>query len=262
LQRIYFYMALSLNNPLIVFDLETTGINTSKDRIIELYMIKILPNGEEQHLHHRINPGMPIPKESTAIHGVVDADVADCPKFKDIGNSLLEFIGQSDFAGFNSNHFDFPLLVEEIYRAGLEIDVDGRKFVDAQRIYHKKEPRNLAAAYRFYCSKDLIDAHSAAADTIATWEVIKAQVEHYEDLENNVEFLHQFSGQNNLIDLAGRIRRNNEGEAVFYFGKYKGQSVADVFKKDPSYYNWMMRGDFAENTKRVVTKIRLSLLNT
>jgi DNA polymerase III subunit epsilon len=254
-------MALSLNKPLIVFDLETTGINTSKDRIIELYMIKILPNGEEEHLHHKLNPGIPIPKESSAIHGIYDGDVADCLQFKDIGSDLISFIDNSDFAGFNSNHFDFPLLVEEIYRVGLEIDIDKRRFVDAQRIFHKKEPRNLAAAYQFYCNKELLNAHSAEADTVATWDIIKAQVTHYEDLENTVEYLHEFSGQNDLIDLAGRIRKNNEGEAVFYFGKYKGQSVADIFKKDPSYYNWMMGGDFAENTKRVITKIRLSLLN-
>lgn len=255
-------MLLELSTPLIVFDLETTGINTAKDRIIELYMIKVMPNGEEKHLHHKLNPGIPIPAESSAIHGIYDKDVVDCPTMKDIGNELIQFIGNSDFAGFNSNHFDFPLLVEEIYRAGLDFDIEGRKFIDAQRIFHQKEPRNLAAAYQFYCSKELKDAHTAAADTIATWEIIKAQIEHYDDLENNVEYLHKFSGQDNLVDLAGRIRRNNEGEAVFYFGKYKGQSVKEVFKKDPSYYSWMMRGDFAENTKRVVTKIRLSLLNS
>lgn len=255
-------MTLSLSKPLIIFDLETTGINTSKDRIIELYMIKALPNGEEEHLHHRLNPGIPIPAESTAIHGIHDEDVAHEPTFKEIVNELISFIGDSDFAGFNSNHFDFPLLVEEIYRAGADLDTEGRRFIDAQRIYHKKEPRNLAAAYKFYCEGNLEDAHTAKADTEATWAVLKAQVERYDDLASDVVSLHEFSGQNNLVDLAGRIRRNADNEPVFFFGKYKGQSVREVFKRDPSYYNWMMQGDFAENTKRVVTKIRLSLLNS
>jgi len=255
-------MSLNLVNPLIIFDLETTGINTSQDRIIELYMIKALPSGQEEHHYLKLNPGIPIPPDSSAIHGIYDDDVKDCPTFKDIVNDLIAFIGSSDFAGFNSNKFDFPLLVEEIYRAGADFDIEGRKFIDAQRIFHQKEPRNLAAAYRFYCDESLEDAHTAKADTVATWEIIKAQVEKYEDLENNVDFLHKYSGQSDLVDLAGRIRRNKDGVPVFFFGKHKGQPVKEVFRKDPSYYSWMMRGDFAENTKRVVTKIRLSLLNT
>ncbi len=251
-------MKLNLSRPLIVFDLETTGINISQDRIVELYAIKIHSDGSEDHLHQYFNPTIPIPAEVTAIHGISDEQVANEPTFSEKAQELNLFMMKCDFGGFNSNRFDFPLLVEEFYRAGVDFDIEDRKFVDAQRIFHKKEPRNLSAAYKFYCDKELIDAHSAKADTVATWDIIRSQVEHYDDLEPTVDFLNQFSGNSDFMDFATRIKRGANGEALFNFGKFKGQKVVEVFKKDPGYYHWMMRGDFAENTKRVITKIMLS----
>ncbi|MCB9246410.1 MAG: 3'-5' exonuclease [Flavobacteriales bacterium] len=250
-------MKLQLHKPLIIFDLETTGVQVSQDRIVELYMIKANPDGREEHYYKRLNPRIPIPEMASSIHGIFDKDVIDCPTFQDIAHDLNRFIGDADFGGYNSNRFDFPLLVEEFYRAGVDFDVAKRKFIDAQRIYHIREPRNLAAAYRFYCDRELQDAHSAEADTLATWEIIKAQLEKYEDLTPTVEFLHKYSGQNELLDLAGRIRLNQKGEAVFAFGKHKDKSVIEVFQKEPGYYDWMMQGDFPENTKRVITRLRL-----
>lgn len=251
-------MNLKLYKPLLVFDLETTGINTSHDRIIEIYALRVDPDGSTHEFEYRLNPTIPIPAESTAIHGITDEDVKDAPTFADIAHELHGFIGQSDFAGFNSNKFDFPLLVEEFYRVGIDIETEKRKFVDAQRIFHILEPRNLSAAYRFYCDKELKNAHSAKADALATWEIIKAQIDKYPELEGNVDHLHKFSGQDQLVDLAGRIRRDNDGDPAFGFGKYRGKKVSEVFKNDPSYYDWMMRGDFPENTKKVITRIRLS----
>lgn len=251
-------MKLSLTRPLIVFDLETTGINISNDRIVELYAIKIFPDGREEHQHHLINPTVPIPIEVSQIHGIYDKDVADKPTFKDLAQGLNAFMINCDFGGFNSNRFDFPLLVEEFYRAGIDFEVESRKFIDAQRIFHRKEPRNLTAAYKFYCDKDLEDAHSAKADTVATWEIIKSQIERYDDLDPNIDALHEYSGNSEFMDFATRIKRGPEGEALFNFGKFKNQKVADVFKKDPGYYHWMMQGDFAENTKKVITRIMLS----
>jgi DNA polymerase-3 subunit epsilon len=254
-------MKLQLVKPLIVFDLETTGVNTGHDRIVEIYMIKVDVDGSEKHLHKRLNPTIPIPPEVSEIHGIYDQDVKDCPTFKEVGPELNAFIGDADFAGFNSNRFDFPLLAEEFHRAEIDFDTERRKFVDAQRIFHMKEPRNLAAAYQFYCKKDLENAHSAEADTRATWDIIKAQLEHYPDLEPKVDELHKFSGQTDLVDLAGRIRKDKNGLPIFAFGKFKGQLVVDVFKKEPSYYEWMMRGDFPGDTKRIITKIRLQSKN-
>ena len=246
---------------MVVFDLETTGINISQDRIVELYAIKIDVNGEEKHLHQYFNPTIPIPAEVSAIHGIYDADVADKPTFNEKAAELNQFMMHCDFGGFNSNRFDFPLLVEEFYRAGIDFDVDSRKFIDAQRIFHKKEPRNLSAAYKFYCDKDLENAHSAKADTVATWEIIRSQVDHYDDLEPDIDFLNEYSGQSEFMDFSMRIKRGENNEGIFNFGKFKGQKVADVFKKEPSYYDWMMRGDFAENTKKVITRIMLSTKN-
>lgn len=250
-------MKLKLHKPLVVFDLETTGINTSTDRIVELYAIKVSPDGFEDHLHEYFNPTIPIPHEVSLIHGIYDKDVADKPTFKDKAHELNTFVANADFGGFNSNRFDFPMLVEEFYRAGIDFETEGRKFVDAQRIFHTKEPRNLGAAVKFYCNSELENAHSAKADTVATWDVIKSQLERYTDLEPTVDALHKFSGQDNLVDLAGRIRRNDKGNPIFFFGKYKGKEVVSVFAKDPSYYDWMMRGDFAQHTKKVITKLRL-----
>ena len=251
-------MKLKLNRPLIVFDLETTGINIALDRIVELYAIRIEPDGQETHRHELIDPTIPIPIEASQVHGIYDKDVAGKPTFAQLAPELEQFMRQCDFGGFNSNRFDFPLLVEEFYRAGIEFEVEGRRFIDAQRIFHRKEPRNLAAAYKFYCNQELIDAHSAKADTEATWSIIRSQVEYYDDLEPTVEFLHAYSGDSEFMDFATRIRRGPDGEALFNFGKHKGKRVADIFRKEPGYYHWMMNGDFPENTKRVITRIMLS----
>lgn len=252
-------MKLKLTKPLIVFDLESTGVNVSADRIVEIYMIKISPNGEEKHLHQRINPEMPIPKEVTAIHGIRDEDVAHEPTFKEKAHFFKDFIGNADFGGFNANRFDFPMLVEEFYRAGVDFSITGRKFIDAQRIFHIMEPRNLSAAYRFYCQKELENAHSAKADTLATWEIIKNQLDRYPELEPNLDYLNKISGQERLVDLAGRLIRDDHGMVTFNFGKHKGKSVEKILQSEPSYYDWMMAGDFPENTKRVLTELRLNM---
>ncbi|MCA0426281.1 MAG: 3'-5' exonuclease [Bacteroidetes bacterium] len=250
-------MELNLKRPLVVFDLETTGISISTDRIVEIALIKIHPDGKEESRVMKINPGMPIPPESTAIHGISDADVANAPKFEEVARELAEFMKNCDFAGFNSNKFDFPLLVEEYLRAGIDFDVENRKFIDAQRIFHVMEPRNLAAAYKFYCDKSLENAHSAEADTRATLEVLKAQIDKYEQLKNDVDYLHSFSGQSKNVDLAGRMVYNEQGKEVFNFGKHRGKLVEQVLKQDQGYYQWMMDGDFSRDTKRRLTQIKL-----
>ncbi|GAB1447983.1 3'-5' exonuclease [Bacteroidota bacterium] len=250
-------MELNLKRPLLVFDLETTGISISTDRIVEIALIKIHPDGKEESRVMKINPGMPIPPESTAIHGISDADVANAPKFEEVARELAEFMKNCDFAGFNSNKFDFPLLVEEYLRAGIDFDVENRKFIDAQRIFHVMEPRNLAAAYKFYCDKSLENAHSAEADTRATLEVLKAQIDKYEQLKNDVDYLHSFSGQSKNVDLAGRMVYNDQGKEVFNFGKHRGKLVEQVLKQDQGYYQWMMDGDFSRDTKRRLTQIKL-----
>lgn len=254
-------MNLKLNKPLVIFDLETTGINTSHDRIVELYMIKIEPDGSRSDLFQRFNPGIPIPPEIVAIHGISNEDVINEPAFKDKAHDINQFLQNCDFAGFNSNKFDLPMLVEEFYRAGIEFDVSKRKFIDAQKIFHLMEPRNLSAAFKFYCNKELDNAHSAKADTEATWEIIQSQLEKYQTLEPNIEFLHKFSGQSNLVDLAGRLVYNDKQEIVFNFGKHKGKRVQDVFKSDYGYYDWMMQGDFPMQTKKVLTKLKLETMN-
>lgn len=250
-------MELNLKKPLIFFDLETTGVNITKDRIVEISYIKVMPDGTEEAKTIRVNPGMHIPEEATAIHHITDEDVKDAPAFKDIARSLSRVFEGCDIAGFNSNRFDIPLLMEEFLRAGVEFDVSKRKFIDIQTIFHKMEQRTLVAAYKFYCHKDLNDAHSASADTRATYEVLKAQLDHYPSLQNDVTFLSKFSSQNRNVDLAGRIVLNDHDVEVFNFGKYKGQPVAEVLKKDCGYYGWMMQGDFPQNTKNVLTNIKL-----
>jgi DNA polymerase-3 subunit epsilon len=250
-------MKLHLKRPLVVFDLETTGTSVNLDRIVEFSFIKVMPEGTETIKTLRFNPGIPIPLEVSLIHGIYDDDVKDAPLFKLKAKELAEEFMGCDFAGFNSNKFDFPLLVEEFLRAGVEFDVENRKFVDAQRIFHMMEQRTLTAAYKFYCNKELINAHSAEADTIATLEVLKAQIERYENLENDVDFLHNFTKQDKNVDLAGRIIYNIDGIPVFNFGKHKGKLVQDVFKTDFGYYDWMMNGDFAEDTKRRLTQLKL-----
>ena len=254
-------MQLNLKNPLVFFDLETTGIDIAKDRIVEISMVKVMPNGEEIVKTRRINPGMPIPPESTAIHGITDEDVKDCPKFKEIAKSLAAQIEGCDLAGFNSNRFDIPMLAEEFLRAGVDVDLNRRKFIDVQTIFHKMEQRNLTAAYKFYCNKDLANAHSAEADTMATYEVLKAQLDRYPELENDVNFLSKYSYFTNNVDFAGRMVYNEKGQEVINFGKYKGRVVEEVLKSDPSYYAWIMNGDFPLNTKKMLTEIRLRGFN-
>ena len=251
-------MKQNLKNPLVFFDLETTGTNINADRIVEICYLKVYPNGNEESKTLRINPEMHIPEASSAIHGIYDADVADCPTFKDVAKKIAADIEGCDLAGFNSNRFDIPVLAEEFLRAGVDVDLMRRKFVDVQVIYHKLEQRTLSAAYKFYCGKNLEDAHTAEADTRATYEVLKAQLDHYpEVLENDIAFLSNYSSFNKNVDFAGRIVYNEQGVEVFNFGKYKGMSVAEVLKRDIGYYGWIMQGDFTLNTKNVLTKIRL-----
>lgn len=255
-------MKLNLTRPLVFFDLETTGVNVSTDHIVELCYIKLMPNGNEEAKTMRINPGTHIPEASTLIHGITDEDVKDCPTFKDIAAQLEQTLRGCDFAGFNSNKFDVPLLVEEFLRAGIDIDLSKSRFVDVQNIYHKLEKRTLAAAYKFYCGKDLENAHTALADTRATLEVLQAQIERYpDDLKNDVSFLSEYSRMNSNIDFAGRFIYNDKDEATVNFGKYKGQTVASVMQRDPGYYGWVMQGDFPLNTKQVLTRLRLISLN-
>ncbi|MFR9649837.1 MAG: 3'-5' exonuclease [Rikenellaceae bacterium] len=250
-------MELKLKRPILFFDLETTGVDISNDRIVEVSMIKLMPDGEEVVKTRKINPGIPIPAEATAIHGISDEDVKDCPHFAQIARSLVQFIEGCDFAGFNSNRFDVPLLIEEFLRAGVDVDIKQRQFIDVQNIFHKLEQRTLVAAYKFYCQKDLNDAHSAQADTRATFEVLKAQLDRYSELENDVEFLAKFSERASTADFAGFIIYDDKEQEVFSFGKHKGKSVAKVFASDPSYYSWMMNGSFPLYTKKVISEIRL-----
>ena len=251
-------MKLNLKNPLVFFDLETTGTNINSDRIVEICYLKVFPNGNEESKTLRINPEMHIPEASSAIHGIYDADVVDCPTFKDVAKMIAADIEGCDLAGFNSNRFDIPLLAEEFLRVGVDIDMMKRKFVDVQVIFHKMEQRTLSAAYKFYCDKNLEDAHTAEADTRATYEVLKAQLDRYpEVLENDVKFLAEYSSYNKNVDFAGRIVYNEEGVEVFNFGKYKGMPVAEILRKDSGYFGWLMQGDFTLNTKNVLTKIRL-----
>ena len=249
-------MKLNLKRPIIFFDLETTGVDTAKDRIVEISLVKVMPDGEEIVKTRRINPQMPIPAEATAIHGITDDDVKDCPVFAQIAKSLDQFMRGCDFGGFNSNRFDLPMLVEEFMRAGIDVDFKRRKFIDVQNIFHKMEQRTLVAAYKFYCDKDLTDAHSAEADTKATYEVLKAQLDRYSVLENDVNALAEFSARGETVDYAGRIVYDDKGNEVFGFGKYKGRSVSEIFSLEPSYYTWMMNGDFPLYTKKVITEIR------
>ena len=252
-------MNLELKRPIIFFDLETTGVDTAHDRIVEISMVKVGVDGQKQVKTRRINPEMPIPAEATAVHGITDEDVKNEPTFKQIAKSLAQFIEGCDFGGFNSNRFDLPVLVEEFMRAGVDVDFKRRKYVDVQNIFHKKEQRTLVAAYKFYCDKDLENAHSAEADTLATYEVLEAQIERYPDIGDTIDQLAEFSSYGNTVDFAGRIALNDKGEEVFTFGKYKGRSVEEIFRAEPSYYNWMMEGSFPQYTKKIITEIRLRI---
>ncbi len=250
-------MELNLKNPIIFFDLETTGINISADRIVEIAILKIHPGGKEDIKTYRINPEMPIPPQASEIHGIFDNDVIDSPTFKQVAKQLANFMEGCDIGGFNSNKFDIPLLAEEFLRAGIDFDMRKRKFIDVQTIFHKMEKRTLSAAYMFYCNKELEGAHGAEADTRATYEVLKAQMDKYPDLKNEVSYLAEFSTFNKTADFAGRIIYNKDDEEVFNFGKYKGIKVSDVFEKDQGYYSWMMNGDFPLYTKKILTEIKL-----
>ena len=250
-------MQLNLKNPIVFFDLETTGVDTSRDRIVEISTVKVFPNGDKEVKTRRLNPEMHIPEEATAVHGITDEDVANEPPFRAIAKSLAAYLEGCDFGGFNSNKFDVPVLMEEFLRAGVNVDFKNRKFIDVQNIFHKMEQRTLEAAYRFYCYKELNNAHSAEADTMATYEVLMAQLDRYPELQNDVTYLAEFSARGQSADYAGRILYNEKGEEVFGFGKYKGRSVAEVFREEPSYYSWMMNGDFPLYTKKVITEIRL-----
>jgi DNA polymerase-3 subunit epsilon len=260
---------LRLKKPLAFFDLETTGVNIARDRIVEISVVKALQNGETEIRTRRVNPEMPIPLESSLIHGIYDEDVKDAPTFKSLAKNLATFLEGCDLAGFNSNRFDIPMLVEEFLRVGVEFDIKNRRTVDTQRIYHMMEPRNLSAAYKYYCDKTLMDAHSAEADTIATFEVLQGQIQKYEgqkvfdnhgkelgSVENDVAALHALTASK-IIDFAGRMVFNDKGEEVFNFGKHNGKRVADILKNEPSFYDWMMKAEFPLDTKRRLTEIKL-----
>lgn len=250
-------MKLNLEKPVVFFDLETTGTNTVQDRIVEISYLKVSPNGNEDMHTRRINPEMHIPEASTAVHGITDDDVRDCPTFKEVAKEIARDFEGSDIAGFNSNRFDVPMLAEEFLRAGVDIDLSRHRFIDVQVIFHKMEQRTLTAAYKFYCDKDLTDAHSADGDTRATYEVLMAQLDRYPELKNDMAFLSEFSSFTKNVDFAGRIVRNDKGQEVFNFGKYKDMPVVEVFRRDPGYYSWILQGDFALNTKQVLTRIKL-----
>ncbi len=250
-------MKLNLKNPIVFFDLETTGLNISSDRIVELSYLKVFPDGHEESKTYRINPEMPIPKQSSEIHKIYDEDIKDAPTFSEIAKTLAKDIEGCDLAGYNSNKFDIPVLAEEMIRADVDIDFKKRKFVDVQIIFLKKEPRTLGAAYRFFCNKELVDAHSAEADTRATYEILQAQLDKYPDLENDINKLSEFSSHNKNADFAGRIIYNENGDECFNFGKYKGKKVTDVLEKDPGYYGWMINNDFPLYTKNLLTQIKL-----
>ena len=253
-------MNIKLTRPLVFFDLETTGLNISRDHIIEISLIKVFPDEHRESYSTRINPGIPIPPESSAVHGITDADVADKPLFKDVARTIANFIQGCDLAGYNSNKFDVPMLAEEFLNIGMD-DVDLRRscFVDVQNIFHKKEQRTLIAAYKFYCNKDLINAHGAFADTSATVDVFMAQLERYDDLPKDIRGLAEFTALNRNVDFAGRFVYDANGCEVFNFGKHKGKRVEDVLRYEPSYYDWMINGDFSRDTKRVLTSIRIRM---
>jgi DNA polymerase-3 subunit epsilon len=254
-------MKLNLRNPIVFFDLETTGINVASDRIVEISILKVHVDGHEESLTYRVNPEMPIPPQSTAIHGISDEDVKDSPTFKELAKTLARFMEKCDIGGYNSIKFDIPLLAEEFLRADVDIDFKKRKFIDVQNIFHKMEKRTLEAAYKFYCNKDLEGAHSAEADTKATYEVLMAQLDRYPSLNNDMEFLAEFSSHHKIVDFAGRMILNEKNEEVFNFGKYKGKKVEEVLETDPGYYGWMMNGDFPLHTKKMLTAIKLRKLN-
>jgi DNA polymerase-3 subunit epsilon len=254
-------MPLSLARPICFIDLETTGINVSTDRIVEIAIVKIGIDGTKQVKRRLVNPEMPIPKASSEVHGITDEMVKDAPTFKQIANEVKQFMEGSDIGGYNSNRFDVPMLNEEFLRAGIGVDIESRKLLDVQKVFHMMEQRTLSAAYQFYCHKTLEDAHTAEADATATWEILEAQIERYPQIGNTVESIVKFTGEDEIIDFARRFIYDN-GVAVFNFGKHKGKPVVQVLKEEPQYYDWMMKGDFALHTKQKLTEIlNKSILN-
>jgi len=250
-------LKLNILSPIAFFDLETTGVNVAKDRIVEIAILKVLPDGKEVNYRKLVNPTIPIPEESSDIHHIVDDDVKDAPTFKDIAMEVLLFLKDCDLAGYNSDRFDVPLLMEEFLRADVSFDLDNRKLIDVQTIFHLMEQRTLTAAYRFYCKKKLEDAHSAMADVNATYEILKSQLDTYPNLKNDIGFLSDFTRKNaRFADLNGRIAYNKKGEEIMNFGKFKGKTVVETFTKEPGYYNWMMNGDFPQYTKMVISRIK------
>lgn len=265
-------MNLNLTRPIVFFDLETTGLNPSHDKIVQISILKVNVDGKEIQKTWLVNPGIHIPEETTAVHGITDEMVKDKPSFLQIASEVMNFIGKADIAGYNIIKFDLPMLAEEMIRAGVDFDVTDRNLMDVMNIYMKMEPRNLSAAYRFFTGKQLDDAHSADADTRATYDVLCAMLDHYKDAEvkdkngivskpivNNMKALADFSLHHKNVDLSGQIVYDDKGVAVFNFGKHKGKSVVDVFKREPQYYDWMMNSDFPEYTKKIITKIKMSL---
>ena len=263
-------MKLNLNRPLAFFDLETTGTNIGKDRIVEISILKIMPDGEKKSKTMRFNPTVPIPNEVSLIHGIYDTDVADCPTFAQQAGNIAAYIENCDLAGYNSNKFDIPMLLEEFLRAGIDFSIKNRKFIDVQNIFHQMEKRTLEAAYKFYCNKTLENAHSAESDILATYEVFISQLERYAETEitdktgkvykpivNDINLLSEFTKVSDNADPSGRLVYNTKGEETINFGKYKGMVAAEVFKKDPGYYSWMMDGDFPMYTKKLITEIKL-----
>lgn len=253
-------MQLNLKNPIIFFDIESTGLSVASDRIVEISVVKVFPNGEKEIKTKRINPTIPISKEAQAIHGISNEDVKDEPTFGQIAKSLAKYIEGCDIAGYNLMKFDIPLLSEEFLRADVDFDFRKRKIIDVQNIFHKMEQRTLKAAYKFYCEKELENAHSAEADTLATYEVLMAQLDRYSELENDVKFLADFSTKNKFADYAGRIVYNEKGDPIFNFGKHKGRLVTEVLRNEPSYYSWIINGDFTRDTKKVLTEIKLAMM--
>ncbi len=245
-------MQLKLTRPIAIFDLETTGLNITSDRIVEIAIIRVEIDGSESEFLRRVNPEMPIPAEVSAIHGIFEADIVDAPKFAEIAEEVVAFIGDSDLAGYNSNKFDIPVLAEELMRAGSDFDVASRRFVDVQNIFHKMEQRTLAAAYQFYCEKPMENAHNALYDARVTLDVFRSQLDRYNTLENNVDYLSAFSkaGNYNLLDFAGRLAINEHGEAMYNFGKHKGKTIREVMRSEPGYYGWMLDADFPLYTKK------------
>ena len=254
-------MELKLSKPICFFDLETTGIDITKDRIVEISILKVYPNGNKESKTWLVNPTIPIPKAASDVHGITDERVAGEPTFKELAKQIHNMIKDSDLAGYNSDRFDIPLLAEEMLRAEVDFDLRNRVSVDVQTIFHKMEQRTLSAAYKFYCGKDLIDAHTASADTNATYEILKAQLDRYDSLENNIKKLSEFTYRKQIADFAGFIGYNAKGEEIFTFGKHKGKRVEDIFDEEPGYFGWLLGADFPLYTKKILTAIKLRKLS-